>query len=98
MGYATYSFKVKRPNPGKVRHLLAFMAGPWRRGLNFCVEQAKQHRPRRAFDLHPFVYLRSEAPEPWQGAASARVYGRPVAARPQLLRGAGEAAPTPTCL
>lgn len=57
MGYVTYSFKVKRPNPGKVRHLLAFMAGPWRRGLNFCVEQAKQHRPRRAFDLHPFVYL-----------------------------------------
>src|SRR5579875_1865884 len=55
MGYVTYTFKVKRPNPGKVRRLVAFMAGPWRRGLNFCVEQAKQHRPRHAFDLHAFV-------------------------------------------
>ncbi len=62
MSYTTYSFKVKTPNPGKVRRLLGLMSGPWRRGLNFCVEQAKQHRPGDAWALHRFVYRHLRGP------------------------------------
>lgn len=54
--HKTYRFKVKDPNPGKVTRLRTFAAGLWRKGLNFCLEMAKQHRPRHRFDLHRHVY------------------------------------------
>jgi len=54
--HTTYRFKVVDPNPGKVARLRAFASGLWRRGLNFCLEMAKQLRPAGSFDLHPAVY------------------------------------------
>ncbi len=52
----TYRFKVKDPNVGKVAALRRLAAGPWRKGLHFALEMAKEHRPTSAFDLHPWVY------------------------------------------
>ncbi len=56
--YSAYPFKALDPNPGKVTGLRAFACGPWRKGLNFCLEMAKQSRPAHRFDLHPHVYSR----------------------------------------
>lgn len=56
--YRTYRFKVHDPNPGKVRELRSFASGVWRKGLNFCLEVAKQTRPTSSFGLHPHVYAR----------------------------------------
>jgi putative transposase len=56
--YRTYRFKVHDPNPGKALRLRGFASGVWRKGLNFCLEVAKQTRPDSSFDLHPHVYNR----------------------------------------
>ncbi len=52
----TYCFKVADANPGKAAALRGLASGPWRTGLNFAVEMAKEHRPGSAFALHPSVY------------------------------------------
>ena len=49
--YTTYRFKVFDPNPGKVARLRTFACGLWCKGLNFCLEMARQLRLARRVDL-----------------------------------------------
>jgi len=51
----TYRFKIKNPNPSKVEALKS-LAALYSKGLNYCLESAKQTRPKHAFDLHKPVY------------------------------------------
>lgn len=53
--YKTYCFKIKDPNQGKVEKLRK-LAGLFRKGLNYCLEMAKQMKPQTSFGLHPHVY------------------------------------------
>ena len=67
----TYKFKIKDPNPGKVESLLR-LASCYRRGLNFCLEMAKEKKLKDPSDLHPYVYSHLRKTLPSQLALSCR--------------------------
>jgi len=52
----TDRFKIARANCGKKTALRALAAGPWRKGLNFALEMAKELTPTSAYDLHASPY------------------------------------------
>jgi len=67
----TYRFKIKDPNLRKVKSLIQ-LARSYQRGLNFCLEMAKQKKPKTSFDLHTYVYSHLRKTLPSQLALSCR--------------------------